>query len=71
MFTVPTCRRDVLFSLINSNPTIYEVVSGRAKATAAQPGKRRSSSAGPRPAQRQRVSTAVAYEAWGLLQSSV
>lgn len=51
--------------MINSLPTCYEVVSGRAKATAAAPRKRAADGAGGRPQQRQRVvSTAAAVVVW-------
>eukprot|EP00878_Enallax_costatus_P021179 GHUV01022414.1.p1 GENE.GHUV01022414.1~~GHUV01022414.1.p1 ORF type:complete len:155 (+),score=42.21 GHUV01022414.1:435-899(+) len=48
-------QRDELFSMINSLPTCYEVVSGKAKATAVAPRKRAADGAGGRPQQRQRV----------------
>lgn len=48
-------HRDELFSMVNSLPTCYEVVSGKAKATTVAPRKRATEGSGGRPQQRQRM----------------
>ncbi|KAF6265021.1 hypothetical protein COO60DRAFT_1621556 [Scenedesmus sp. NREL 46B-D3] len=61
-------QREELFSLINALPTCYEVVSGKAKVTAAaapHPRKRGTDAAGGRPQQRTRMDDgAAADDGW-------